>query len=159
MAILPGHGTGHDRALEPAAHAEILAVHELLDQRHRLAKVVRAVGVGHDDETAAGRDNPTDQGVAIALVHDHDNTGAEPLGLGPAAVGAAVVGDDHLAAQPVSGVQGRQRLLSLGDAGRQGGHLVEAGHDDRDVDGLGIRHVTRAADFLARLGEIGWKKA
>jgi hypothetical protein len=63
-----------------------------------------------------------------------DRARAELLGDGRAAVRAAIVGDDDLAAQAIALTHHLECFARIGDARRQASRLVETGHDDRDVD-------------------------
>ena len=121
----PGH-----RARLDTTHAisddELRAVLELVNEARNLAEVVREVGVHHDDVVAAGSGQPGQirAPVAASPLLDHEGTG-RPREIA-AAVGRAVVDDDHLAQEAVFLEHRARRGDALGDRLR----LVEAGDDD-----------------------------
>lgn len=98
--VFPGHGTGDDLSPTPwhtAAHDEVGAGAEFLDEGFDLGKVVAAVRVAHDEESSIGGFHACSEGIAVAFFGDTDNAGTELAGyvLGP--IGAAIVGDEDFA--------------------------------------------------------------
>ena len=99
-AVLPRHGTRQDRPAarrQAAAHDQIRATTQRRQEQRQLAEIVGAVGVAHQDEPAARRGDAAGQRVAVAALGDLDHP--RPGGQRPRlrAVGAAIVGDQHLA--------------------------------------------------------------
>src|SRR6185369_15519229 len=133
-AVQGGHGTRQDppaAALQPAALDQVVALPQLGDELRQLEEVVAVVGVPHHDQAPPRGGDAAHQRVAVAgRVDDHD-PGAAPGGDPAGVVGAAVVGDHDLAGDPHL-VDRRPGLL---DAGAEGLRLVEARHDDRQLDG------------------------
>ena len=72
---------------------------------------------------------------AIAALGDRHQARAHAVGDLARAVGAAIVGDQHLAGDARAG----QETLRLEDAGRQRLGLVEARHQDGELDRVGRR--------------------
>ena len=54
-------------AAKPVAHYQIRAFAQLLDERHKIRKIIGLVTVAHDDITPACRIDPRDQCRAVAL--------------------------------------------------------------------------------------------
>src|SRR6185437_14700456 len=119
------HGPRRDPAPEPVAHHQVRALAQFVNKGHQVGEIIGIVGVAHDHVLAVGRDDATHQRVAVTLVADRYHPGAGVGGQPLAAVRAAVVGDQHLAADPALG----QESHSLADARRHGLCLVEARHD------------------------------
>ena len=101
---------------------------QLLDERPQRGEVVRIVGIAHDDEAAASGVDARSQCVAIAPPRDVNDPGTMLSGDLLRAIGAAVVGDDHLAAHAQL-LEGPKRLV---DTPPDGSRFVQARHDDRD---------------------------
>ena len=119
------HRPGRDPAPEAVAHHQVRALAQFVNERHQVGEIVAVVGVAHDHVFAVGGDDPAHQGVAVTLVADRYHPGAGAGGQPLTAVGAAVIGDQHLAADTAFG----QESNSLADARRHGLCLVEARHD------------------------------
>ena len=73
------------------------AVAQAVEERIEAAEIIAVVAVAHDDEAAARGANAGDQRAAVAFLRHVDHARAVPPGQGLRAVGAAVVGDQHLA--------------------------------------------------------------
>src|SRR5262249_28738562 len=93
-------------------------------------EVVTVVAVAHHHVAAACRFDSRAEGRTVAALGHGDDAGAELLGDGLRAVGAAVVGDDDLTGDAVP----LDEAARLADAARQGADLVEAGHHDREFE-------------------------
>ena len=91
------HGAGRDAALEAVAHDEIVAFPKPLDEGVEAGEVVAVVGVAHDDDSGRARPRCRRRGGAVAALGNSDDAGTEALGDLWRAVGAAIVGDEHLA--------------------------------------------------------------
>src|SRR6516165_5896475 len=157
VAVQGGHRARGDAALEAVAHHQVRAIAQFGDERHQVAEVVAVVGVAHDHVLTAGREDAAHQGVAVTLVADGDDAGAGVLGEFLAAVGAAVVGDHDLAADPVVS----DELDGLAHAGGHGLRLIETGHHDGQlhvdsIHRLPLHEALRTSFALcaARAGEI-----
>src|SRR5690348_10778337 len=120
------HRSAFDSSLEPVAHHQLCAFTQFGDERHEIGEVVAIIGVAHDHVLAAGSTNATNEGISVALVPDGDHPGAGLGGELPTAVGAAVVGNDHLAVDTVLFNESQ----SFGDTGGNGLRLIEAGNDN-----------------------------
>ena len=111
------------------------AMEKVVHEGVEIGEVVGIVGIAHDDEAPARcSDAASECGTVAFLGHRHyprTKSGGSFLG----AVGAAVIGDQHLAgnAGPM------QIVLSLADAGRDRLRLVEAGHQDGQFQVLHAR--------------------
>jgi len=136
VAVFPGHCPWRNASLEARAHAELGARLDLADHRDAVGEVVAAVGVAHQDVLPIGSVAPADERRAVSALGHVDDARAEARGEPLAAVGRAIVGDQHLArdARPV------EKAAGLADANCQRLCLVEAGHEDREVElGQAIR--------------------
>ena len=143
-AVRPRHRARGDAAKESVPDDEVVAAPQPIDERTDGAEVVAGVGVAHDHEVPIGGFDPTDQRVAVATPRHLDHARAELLRDHNRPVGAAVVGDDDLAVE----TSGFERPLRALDAGGERLGLVQARHDDRDLDAsgggdLGAGDVTR----------------
>jgi hypothetical protein len=139
---------------EPAPLHELVALPKLGHEAWDFAEVVAGVGVAHDHVPSAGGRDASHQCVAIPAlgdVHDASTVGARDV---RRAIRAAVVSDDHFAGDAVLA----QRRLCGVDALRQSLRLVEAGHDDRQLDlrrwacGVGLRGPVDADAGRRRAG-------
>jgi hypothetical protein len=137
------HRPRRDTAGEPVAHHQVRALPQFVNERHQVGEVIAVVGVAHDDVLAAGRDDAAHQRVAVALLADRHDPGARVGRQLLAAVGAAVVGDNHLAANSARG----QESNSLADARRHGLCLVETGHDHGQLHVLVLLHRFESASL------------
>ena len=126
VAVQRRHGPRLDAALKAVAHHQVGPVPELLHERHQVGEVVTVVRVAHDDAATAGGHNPAHQGVAVALLGDRHHACPGVGGQLLAAVGAAVVRDDHFAADLML----LQESHGLADARRDRLSLIETWHDD-----------------------------
>ena len=61
------HRVGLDPAAKAISHHQVIAGAQLFDKRHQVYKVIRVVGITHDDVTTASRANPTQERAAIAF--------------------------------------------------------------------------------------------
>ena len=140
----PWHRAGKDATatrLEPAALDQFVSLAQALDELRQLAEIVAVVRVAHDHEPSVRGVDAAHQCGAVTLVgHRHD---PRPLGARDVhrRVGAAVVGHDNLA-DDAGRLHGGERLA---DAGRQCVRLVEAGHDDGQLDVV-VRSSVRGLD-------------
>ena len=129
VSIQRRHRAGLDTAEEAVPHHELGAAAQRADERFETAEVVAVVGVGHHDELRTRGRDAGEQRAPVPLDGDVDHAGAQPAGDLLRAVGAAVVGDDHLAVD-------REVLhgpLRLGDAGGQRLGLVETREHDAQI--------------------------
>ena len=132
-AVRPRHRARFDASEEPVADHQVAAVAQLVDQRRDRGEVIAVVGVAHDYEATSCGIGATNQRAAVALPGDLDHSRAQLPRDHLRAVGAAVVSDDDLGVQTAP----LDRLLCFLDAGRERLGLVQAGHDDRNLDRLG----------------------
>ena len=96
-AVLPRHGAGDDFSAtcwHTAAHDEVCARAEFLDEGFDLGKVVAEIGVTHDEEFTLGRFHAVAEGVAVAFFGNIDNPCAELACYCLGSVGAAIIGDE-----------------------------------------------------------------
>ncbi len=135
--VVPGHGAGLDLAGEAIAHDQIGAAAKRGEESLEVGEIVALVAVGHDDVAAGGFVEAAAQRVAVAAERLLDHSGAGGGGQSGAVVDRAVVDDDHLAGCRQVG----QRRLRLPHAGGHGPRLVEARHDDGDLDRIRRRHA------------------
>src|SRR5262249_19644783 len=138
-------------AAEPVPEDVVVPLLELGDEPVELAEVVGAVRVAHDDEPAAGRAEPHQVGVAVAargLLYD-PRTGGD--GLLDRAVRRAVVGHDHLAAEAGA----PDALEGPAHTRAHAALLVEARHDDTDVDDIGAGGARDIDDAVEHVGAHG----
>ncbi len=122
-----GHGAGSDPSLEAVAHDQVIAGPEPVDEGFDREKVVAVVSVAHDDKRSSGARNAPHQGAPVALGLHMNDASAHFGRNGLRSIGAAVVGNDHLADDPMLGESG----LSLLDANAKRFGLVEARHHER----------------------------
>ncbi len=125
-----GHGPGRDPALEAVAHHQLGPAAKLPQHGVEPLEVIGIVGVAHDHIATAGGADAAHQRGPIAAVHHPDHAGAGRLGQGLRAVGRAVVGHQHLTGHAGAG----QEAPGLGDTDLQGLRLVEAGHEDGELE-------------------------
>ena len=122
------HGARLDAAAIAIAHDELITGAQLSDKGVQPAEVIAVIAVAHNHEFATCRANAAKQSAAISPLGDMNHPGAVCLGDRLRAVGAAVVGDDHLASAAAAGEEG----ACLGNAARQGFGFVETRHQDRE---------------------------
>ena len=105
IAVQRRHGAGLDAAREAIAHDQFGAVAQPRHEGVERGEIIAVVGVAHDDVAAAGRGDAAEQRRAVALCGDRHDARAERVGDLLRAVGAAIVGDQHLAgdAAPMRG--------------------------------------------------------
>ena len=132
-----GMAPGCDPTGEPVAHHQLRPGAQGVDERIEGREVVAVVGVAHDDVPAAGGMDPAEQRAAVPGFGDGHDAGAGGSGDLRRAVGAAVVGHQHLAVD----VAAAQVVGRLGDAGRQRLRLVQARHEDRQLTAGRVGHV------------------
>jgi hypothetical protein len=144
IPVMPRHRSGGDAALEAIPHHQLVAGPQRRDEGIEIGEVVAVIGVAHDDIAAKRRlDSGRERGAVATHGDGHD---PRPLTLGdlPAAVGRAVVGDDDFANDP----RALQETLCLADAGGERLGLVEAGHQDGELEfGQANRPGGRCADY------------
>src|SRR6185437_5183414 len=109
---------------------QVVALAELGEEGRNLAEVVAVIGVAHDDVLAPGGRDAPHQRAPIPFFRDRHDARAEGRRDFLRSVGAAIVGDDHLARDAVL-AEGVDRL---GHAGCYGVRFIEAGHHHRELD-------------------------
>ncbi len=129
------HGAVLDLPPEPSADDESRTLARLVDEPQQHGEIVGLIPVAHQHELATRLKEAPLQGGAIAFYRAPDDARTRCLCDAHARVGAAVVGDDHLAGDSCL-FQGAQRLL---DAGGDRLLFIEAGNDDGQLQGLGSR--------------------
>jgi len=67
------HGTGLNAAQEAIAHHQLTSLAQFLQQSRHISEVVAAVGIAHDDISAARGADPAHQGTAVSFARDADN--------------------------------------------------------------------------------------
>ena len=153
-----GHRVRHHAPparFEPATLHEVEPFAEPAHQPGDLAEVVAVVGVAHDDVRAARRLDAAHQRAAVAPFGYRHNSGTHCLRDLLRTVGAAVVGDDHFAAD----ASAFERALRLGETTREGVGFVETRHHDRHFHLALVRrrreHAGPAGAGVARLDQFG----
>jgi hypothetical protein len=132
VAILPWHRAGLDPTREAVAHHQVGSGAEPLEERHHAREVVAPIRVAHHHVPAArGEAAEVERRAVAADRHVHD---ASALRLGELlrAVARAVVRHEHLAGHTMA----LEKLARLAHARADGLRLVEAGHQDRELEGL-----------------------
>ena len=126
------HRPRPDEPAEPVTDDQIVPQAEPFEEGGELFRpqVVLAVGVPQHDVEARRRFDPRAKRAAVAPPRDADDPRAEAPGDLGRPVGAAVVGDDHLALHP----HPLQRSDRLADAPSDRPRFVQAGHHHRDLD-------------------------
>ena len=124
------HRSGFDAAFEAIAHDQIRAVAQFFQERLQRIEVVTIVGIAHDNVSPARGGNSGYQGGAVAAGRHIDNPCSELAGNALGAVGAAVVGDDHLAGDAFA----LKECQPLFDAGGNGFGFIQARHHDRELE-------------------------
>ena len=124
------HGALLDAALEAVAHHEAMAGTQLFDEAFQPGEIVAVVRVPHDDVAAARRGDSARQRCAVAALGNLHEASPCSLRQSLRAVARAVVGDQHLAGNS----RALEEAARLGDAGGHRGCLVEAGHENRQLD-------------------------
>ena len=109
--------------------------HEFLDS----SKIVAAVGITHDDMATASCADAAQKRTAITLALNMHDARAQSGCDGARIVAAAIVGDQHFAAN----CAGREKSLGLADAITNCCRLVEAGHQDGQLTLVGGLTVVR----------------
>ena len=128
-AVLPGHGPGNNRpaaARQPAAHHQLVALAELLQEALHVREVVAVVRIPEHDPLAQRGFDAAAQGAAVALFPHVNHSRPQLLGDGHGPVGAAVVGHQDFPAHACP-VEALPRLLN---AGGKRFRLVQARHQD-----------------------------
>ena len=105
----------------------------------RLGEVVAVVGVAHDDVLAAGGLDPAHERAAVPLGRDVDDPRAVRARRSPASRRSSRC----RRRSPRRGRRCARGFLGLVDADRERLGLVEARHDDRELDRLGRRWAWR----------------
>jgi hypothetical protein len=133
---MPRHGAGRDAALEAIAHHQLVAGTQRGNERIEAGEVVAVVGIAHDDVTATCRLNADGKRRAVPPQSNGHHPRAVTLRDLLAAVGRAVVGNEDFARDP----RPLEETLRLADAGRKRLGLIEARHQDGELDfGQAIR--------------------
>ena len=150
VTMQKGHGMVADATMKPIAHNQVGAGSQLFQKSRKVADVIAAVAVGHENVVAARRANSTTQGASVSLFRHFDD--ASPFGAGNllGAVRGAVVCDDHLAVDPVF----FERSQGLADAGGYRIALVQAGKNDGDLRFILGRLDEVADSFLGVLEAV-----
>ena len=151
-AVFPRHGAWHNRPAasgHSAAHDEIVAIAEFFDKRADLGEVVAIIGVAHDHPASVGGFDSVAQGVAVAFLGDANHAGAGAFGEFDRAVGAPVIGDEHFALEAEIG----EGFFGFEDAALESFRLVEAGHEDSEVEVFGIHYGETVAGLGEGIGE------
>src|SRR5262249_31145522 len=94
-------------------------------------------GISHHDVTAGSSRHAPLQSRAVAAPCNWHAVRTEPLCNGLAAVSATVVSDDNLALEAERQSHLVERLVSVRNALRQAMRLIEARHDDRNINLVG----------------------
>ena len=90
------HGARLDPPREPVAHHEIGPRPQAADERCERAEVIAVVGITHDHVLATGRQDPTEQGAAVAWLRHRDHPGSRIRGQPLTAIRAAIVSYNDL---------------------------------------------------------------
>ncbi len=125
------HGRFFDAAparRQPAAKHERVAGAQLFHKPAQIAEVVTVVRIPHDDECPARRLDAAHQRRPVAFFRDIHDTRAAVEGYLPGAVGAAVVGQDHLPGNLVV----TEPLHGFPHANAHAVRLVQAWNDNRE---------------------------
>ena len=130
IAVQERHGAGRDAAGKAVAHHEVGAFAQLGEKQLEAGEIVAVVGVAHDDEAAARRGDPGPQRRAVAALGHRDDAGAARQRIFHRAVARAVVRDQDFAGDAGAG----EEAMRLVDAGGDGLGLVEARHQDGELD-------------------------
>src|SRR5579859_2161514 len=148
----PRHGAFLDPACETVAHHQVIAFAQTLEDWRNLPEVVALVGVAHDDVAARGSGDAAADGGPISGLIDQHHLCTVRLGDLLRTVGAPVVRDEDLRLQR----HACNRLARTIDASPDGLCLVEAWHEDRDLEETfhgaprPIRTLRRATSRLIR---------
>jgi len=124
------HRARRDAAGEAVPHHQLITGAQAVEKRVEPAEIVAVVAVADDDLAAARGADPGDQAVAIPPLGHMDDASPEAARKLRRAVRTAVVGHEHLALDPGAG----EKPECLANAGRQRHRLVEARHQDRQLD-------------------------
>src|SRR6185312_9053598 len=73
VAMQERHRARSYAALKAIAHDEIGAFAQFVEEWLQRRKIIRIIGIAHDDVSAAGRANSTDQCGTVSLALDIDN--------------------------------------------------------------------------------------
>ena len=100
------HRARQNFSQETIAHHEVITFAQFRHKFVQLREIVGVIGIAHQDELTARRGDPALQGAAVAAPLHGDDARAKVPGNLLRSVGAAVVGDDHFAADamPLQGV-------------------------------------------------------
>jgi len=126
------HRAGNDGTTpsrQPAPHDQLVSAAQLLHKGAQRRPVIAVVGVSHDDVFPA-RALYAAQDRCTVAAHGHVDDASTGLACCTLrTVGASVVSHDDLA----SNVEPLQGTQCFGDAGCQGLGLIEAGHQEREL--------------------------
>ena len=126
IAVQGRHCALGDPAREAVAHHQVRALAQFSHEPIKPREVVAVIAVAHDDIATLGMLDPRDQGRAVALLRRMHDPRAQPLGNRLAAIGGAIVGNQHLAPDTAA----RKVSLGLDDAGFERLCLVQAWHQN-----------------------------
>ena len=155
IVVQQRHRSRHYPSAEAVAHDQVVPGSEVVQEGAEIRKIVAVVRISHDDVLAARGGDAANERRAISSRRHSHNTRPEPLGNSDGAVGAAVVGNQDLAA----GIALAQEILCPRYARGDGFRLVEAGHQYRQLDRARvicvvhkapIRLVVHRAQFVER---------
>ncbi len=130
IAMQLGHRARADAASEPVAHCQGSAIAQGCDEAAQVREIVAVVRIAHDHEAPASGRDACAQGRAVALDRHVDDARARVTRDRLRAVGRAVVGNENLAGN----ARLRDEAARLVDAGWQRAILIEAGHQDRQLE-------------------------
>src|SRR5579859_2487315 len=85
-----------DATAKAIAHYEVRALSKLFHESWDVSKIIAIIGIAHDNELAPSRRNPAHQGISVTACRHMRDACAQPFSDLDRAVGAAVIGDDHL---------------------------------------------------------------
>src|SRR3954468_439717 len=139
VAVLPRHRARFDAALEAGPHAHIGATQQSLHHGYRLEKIVRAVGVSHHQVASMCGLKAAAHSGAITAPCNRRHPSPKPGCEFPATVGASIVGDEDFASKSIPRLEKIKRAVCDRNTMPERLSLVQAGHDDADVD-----HVKRS---------------
>ena len=124
IAMQGRHGARRNAALEAIAHHQIITIAQSGDEGIKRAEIIGIIAIAHDDITTACARNARNQRRAIAFFGHINHPRTKPARNGLAAIGTAIIRDQHLARNTTP----RQVPKCLLDAGCQGFSLIKAGH-------------------------------
>jgi hypothetical protein len=115
---------------EPASLNDIGAGTKLFDKLRDVSKIVAVVRIAHEDVPAARRRDSTHERIAVTFFINTHDARAHSLCDRRRFIGAAVVGNNDLAADTML-AKGAPRFIK---AGRKSIAFIQAGHHDGNFD-------------------------